>query len=78
MELFEVIGIEHKTGTYQGQPFDNMIFSCTRPAETDKGEIGIISSRFKVKTRFLTSIPSVGDTVSPIYDRFGNCIGFQD
>lgn len=77
MEIFEVIGIEHKTGVYQGQPFDNMIFSCTRPANTDKGECGVIASRFKVKTHLLTSIPSVGDTVSPIYDRFANCVGFN-
>ena len=48
MEIFEVIGIEHKTGVYQGQPFDNMIFSCTRPANTDKGECGVIASRFNV------------------------------
>lgn len=75
MELYEIIGIQHKTGTYQGQPFDNMVFSVTSSADASKGEQGLIASQIKIKTHLLTSIPSIGDIVSPIYDRYGRVVG---
>lgn len=75
MELFEVIGIQHKVGTYQGQPFDNMVFSVTTAADVQKGEFGLIASQIKVKTSLLTSIPTLGDIISPVYDRFGRVVG---
>lgn len=77
MEIYEIIGIQHKTGTYEGQPFDNMVFSVTRPADVSKGEQGNICSLLKVKTSLLVSIPSIGDKVSPIYDRYGRVVGFN-
>lgn len=77
MELYEIIGIQHKTGIYEGQPFDNLVFSVTRPADASKGEQGNICSLLKVKTSLLTKIPAVGDTVSPIYDRYGRIVGFN-
>ena len=76
MELFEVIGIQRKTGTFQGKPFDNTVFSVTRPADVEKGEVGTIARIVKVKTHLLTKVPAIGDTVSPIYDQFQNCVGF--
>lgn len=78
MELFEIIGFQHKTGLFDGKHYDNMIFSVTRPALADKGEQGLIASVIKIKTELLTVIPSIGDTVSPVYDRYGRCIGFQN
>lgn len=77
MEVYEIIGMQHKTGTYNGQAFDNMVFSVTTPADVSKGEVGLIASQIKVKTSLLVEIPSVGDTVSPIYDRYGRVVGFN-
>ena len=78
MEIFEIIGIQHKMGDFNGSRYDNMVFSVTRPADASKGEQGLIASQIKIKTELLNSIPSVGDSVIPIYDRFGRCVGFQD
>lgn len=78
MELYEVIGVQHKTGIYNGQTFDNMVFSVTTPADVSKGEVGYIASQIKVKTSLLTKVPAVGDAVIPLYDRFGRCVGFQE
>lgn len=78
MELFDIIGIQHKSGVFDGKNYDNMIFSVTRSADSSKGEQGLIVSQLKIKTELLESIPNIGDTVQPIYDRYGRCIGFQN
>lgn len=78
MELFDIIGIQHKSGVFDGKNYDNMIFSVTRPADSSKGEQGLIVSQLKIKTELLESIPNIGDRVKPIYDRYGRCIGFQN
>lgn len=77
MELFEIIGIQRKTGTYNGQSYDNTVFSVTRPAVVEDGEVGLIASVIKVKTSVLSRVPAVGETVSPVYNRFGNVVGFN-
>lgn len=77
MEQYEVIGIQHKVGEYNGQPYDNMVFSVTQPGNVGKGEVGLIASQIKIKTSLLKSVPSVGDTISPVYDRFGRVIDFM-
>lgn len=78
LEVFEVIGIQHKVGTYNDKPFDNMVFSVVVPADTSKGEVGQICSQLKVKTSLLNKQYAVGDLVSPIYDRFGRIVGLSD
>lgn len=71
MEIFEVIGIQHKTGMYENQPYDNMVFSVTVDADVSKGEVGLIASLIKIKTSLLTVVPKLGDKIQPMYDRFG-------
>lgn len=77
METFTVIGYQRKTGTYNGINFDNMVFSCISPADVKKGEVGEIATILKVKTSLLETIPEIGDTVSPVYDRFGHIIDLR-
>ena len=77
METYTVIGYQHKVGTYNGVNFDNMLFSVVSDADDKKGEVGQIATVLKVKTSLLTSIPSVGDEVTPVYDRFGHIIDLR-
>lgn len=77
METYAVIGCQHKVGTYNGINFDNMVFSCVYPADEKKGEVGEIAIILKVKTSLLSSIPEIGDKVSPVYDRFGHIIDLR-
>jgi hypothetical protein len=77
METYTVIGYQHKVGTFNGINFDNMVFSVVSPADEKKGEVGQIASVLKVKTSLLTSVPVVGDEVSPVYDRFGHIVDLR-
>ncbi len=77
MDSYTVIGYQHKVGTYNGVNFDNMVFSCTSPADEKKGEVGDIACILKIKTSLLQSVPDVGDTVTPVYDRFGHIVDLR-
>ncbi len=77
MEVYEVIGIQRKIGTFNNQPYDNYVFSVISPADAEKSEVGNIASLIKVKASSLVKVPAVGDTVSPVYDRFGRVVGFN-
>lgn len=76
METYTLIGYQHKQGTYNDIPYDNIIFTCVRDADITKGEIGSVGLLLKVKTSNLDSIPEIGATVSPCYDRFGHVVCF--
>lgn len=67
---------QHKQGTYNDIPYDNIIFTCVRDSDAMKGEVGSVGLLLKVKTSLLDSIPEIGATVSPCYDRFGHVVGF--
>ena len=75
MDQYEVIGIQHKKGNYNGQDYDNMVFYVTSPANADNGDIGLIASVIKIKTSLVETVPSIGDLISPLYDRFGRVVG---
>lgn len=77
MEEYEVIGIQHKQGNYNGKDYDNMVFSVTSPANEKNGDVGLIASVIKIKTELLETVPSLGDVVSPVYDRYGHVIGLS-
>lgn len=71
MERYDIIGIQRKQGTYDGKEYDNYVFSVIRPADTKNNEQGSICSVIKVKTSSLDIIPNIGDTISPVYNRYG-------
>lgn len=75
MEKYEVIGLQRKKGEYNGRVFDNWVLSVVRPADVAKEEVGSICSSIKIKFSDLPTPPVVGDTVSPVYDRFGRVVG---
>lgn len=77
MDQYEVIGIQHKKGNYNGQDYDNMVFSVTSPANEKNGDIGLIASVIKIKTSLVETVPSIGDLISPLYDRFGRVVGLS-
>ncbi len=77
MEKYEVIGLQRKKGEYNGQRYDNWVLSVVRPADVAKEEVGSICSSIKIKFSDLPTPPVVGDTVSPVYDRFGRVVGLM-
>lgn len=72
VEEYRVIGVQRKSGEYNGSRYDNTVFSVVRPAVAEHQESGEICSLLKVKTSNLSVSVVVGDVVSPIYDRFGH------
>ena len=77
MDKYEVIGIQHKTGNYNGKNYDNMVFSVTSPCNERNGDIGLIASVIKIKTELVETLPYLGDLISPLYDRFGRVVGLS-
>lgn len=78
MEQYEIIGFQHKIGEYNGKSYDNHVFSCIRRGDSEKQEVGDIAVLIKVKTSNLNGhIPCVGDTVTPVYDRFGQVVSLS-
>lgn len=75
--MYTVIGWAHRVGEYQGKQYDNMVFSCLRPADELKQEQGQIAEVFKVKTSALTDPIHVGDQIRPIFNRFGQIDGID-
>ena len=77
MEKYEVIGLQRKQGEYNGKLQDNWFLSVVRPADVAKEEVGSICSLIKIKFSDLPTPPVVGDSVSPVYDRFGRVVGLM-
>ena len=51
MEKYEVIGIQHKTGNYNGKDYDNMVFSVTSPGNERNGDIGLRTIKTMIYNR---------------------------
>ena len=77
MDSYVVIGLVHSVGEFNGNAYDNYNIHCVRSANPDKEETGDISYVFKVKTSiFKEHIVVLGDTITPLYDRFGRIVSF--
>lgn len=75
MDSYSVIGIVHSVGEYNGNEYDNYNIHCVRPADSKKEESGQITCIIKVKASLFIENPvTVGDTVTPYYDRFGRVV----
>lgn len=74
---YTVIGYQRKQGNYQGYDYDNYVISCVRPADKQRGEDGQIVEILKIKARFLQALPELGTEIEPIYNSYGNCVGFN-
>ena len=70
-----IFGIAHRKGEYNGQSYDNYMLSCMREADPYKEEEGSIAEVLKVsKVVFDTSGVGCGDTIEPMYDKFGRIV----
>lgn len=70
--MFVVFGIAHKQGDYNGNKYNNYVLSCMRDADPMKEEQGSIAEVLKVPSPvFESSDVGVGDTIVPMYDKFG-------
>lgn len=67
--MYQVVGIERKTGEYNGKQYDNTILYCGYPKD---GVDGTAVEKFKIKTAHFTENVIVGDMIGVHYDRFGN------
>ena len=69
---FKIVGIERKSGEYNGRAYDNTILHCTY--SKDGLEDGFACASVKVKTERLEEPIVVGDKVSFYYDQYGNVL----
>lgn len=70
----KLIGIERKTGNYQGFDYDNAMLYCTEPMKGDN-KTGTKCFTYKCKyVKYLESGAKVGDEIVIAYDRFGNVL----
>lgn len=71
----KVVGIERKTGTFEGKSYDNTYVHTTYALDEKKGGEGFGVAKTKIKTCDLPFKINIGDDVKFFYDRFGNAIG---
>lgn len=77
MDSYDVIGLVHSVGEFNGSSYDNYNIHCVRKANPDKQEVGEVTYVFKVKTSLFQERPvSVGDTITPMYDRYGRVVSY--
>lgn len=75
--MYEVVGIERKRGSFEGREYDNFLFYTVYPKkglDSDGNVIGKGVMTIKIKACNLGFVVEIGDIISPLYDRFGNCV----
>lgn len=73
----EVIGLARRRGDYQGVAYDNMVVYCTRPADPNRSEQGLITECIKIKYDSFPGIINIGVEIEPVYDRFGRVVDIR-
>lgn len=68
--MYTIVGIEKREGVYEGKAYSNKVLHCTYPK---KDMEGVATVSIKIKTVDCPEV-TIGDTVSPLYDRYGNCV----
>lgn len=72
-----VVGIQRSKGEYNGFKFDNYKLHCLVPASSDKEQEGQLCEIVKVPVAmFEASKVTVGDEITPLYDKFGRLVSF--
>lgn len=70
-----VVGIQASKGEFNGVQYNNVKLHCLTPADVSKGHQGQLCDVIKVpKVLFDESGVSIGDEISPKYDRYGRVI----
>ena len=78
MPEFLVIGFRHSFGTKRsGEQYDDYIVFCTRDAIATENEVGQAVEIVRIPATLFCSKPvSVGDVISPAYNRTGDVIAY--
>lgn len=66
--IYKVLGKQHKTGEYQGKPYDNIMLYCSATHPQVEGEMTAI---IKAKTEIVPDTLGVGDSVDVYYNAYG-------
>lgn len=69
--MYTIVGIEKRSGVYEGRAYDNTILHCTYMKQDATNTLGLCVATFKVKSAICPTV-NLGDSVDPLYDRFGN------
>lgn len=72
---YEVIGFSSRSGEFEGRHFDNVLVHCVRPARSEL-ETGSVCETFKIRRSDFNDCKSVsvGDEVTPYFDRYGRVV----
>lgn len=68
--MYEIVGIEKREGVYEGNAYSNKVLHCVYNKKDCEGKA---VTSIKIKTKDCPEI-SIGDLVTPLYDRYGNCV----
>ena len=68
--MYEIVGIEKREGVYEGNAYSNRVLHCVY--SKDKCEGKCVTS-IKIKAVNCPEV-QIGDLVTPLYDRYGNCV----
>lgn len=69
---FKVVGIERRSGEYEGRTYDNTYLHTIY--ESEKCAEGVAVATVKVKTERIDEPLHVGDMVTFFYDQYGNVL----
>ncbi len=93
--MLQIVSLKHKTGSYEGNNYDNYVIHCVDYESTNKVLIfGPDTEDIKIKADVfamelgrniaMLNSPAVkrvedieGLLIVPIYNKFGNCTGFN-
>jgi len=80
-EKFVILGWDRKTGEYQGQPYDNIVFYVE--PEAKKAAQGIVTEQIKMKTAIIDisgihlDASTVGKELVVAWDRYGKAAAVE-
>ncbi|MBQ7348168.1 MAG: hypothetical protein IJW55_09430 [Clostridia bacterium] len=69
--MYTIIGIEKREGIYEGTAYNNTILHTTYTKKDAENVCGLCVSALKIKTA-ICPIVNLGDSVDPLYDKYGN------
>lgn len=72
--VYQVIGMQRKTGEYQGILYDNTMLYVTTQSEHVQGYFCTV---IKAKTTYVPGSLKLGDNIEVFYDRYGNAVAIN-
>lgn len=84
--MYKIVGIQRKTGTFQGRDYDNINFHCLNDTPRMPTICGSVCEIFKIKYALIGQVfgglissdsdyrDLIGMVIVPFYDQYGNVI----